>query len=184
MHLTCTNMPKNLIDEALKGAKEGGIRNIVALRGDPPKGKEDWEACESGFSCALDLVKYIRKEYGDYFCISVAGYPEGHPTVIKAVEGGKDGVSKLSKSEQSRLVVVEEEENDTTVTKYYVCSDVDFANEIRYLKKKSMPVLISSLRRCSSSPTCLLNLSRLVVKLESIVRLFLESCSFKVDSAE
>ena len=136
MHLTCTNMPKNLIDEALKGAKEGGIRNIVALRGDPPKGQEDWEACESGFACALDLVKYIRKEYGDYFCISVAGYPEGHPTVIKAVEGGKDGVSKLSKSEQSRLVVVEEEENDTTITKYYVCSDVDFANEISYLKKK------------------------------------------------
>ena len=129
-------MPKNLIDEALKGAKEGGIRNIVALRGDPPKGKEDWEACESGFSCALDLVKYIRKEYGDFFCISVAGYPEGHPTVIKPVKDGKDGVSKLSKSEQSRLVVVEEEENETTVTKYYVCSDVDFASEIAYLKKK------------------------------------------------
>ena len=137
MHLTCTNMPKNLIDEALKGAKEGGIRNIVALRGDPPKDQEDWKACESGFSCALDLVKYIRKEYDDYFCISVAGYPEGHPNVIKPVEGGKDGVSKLSKSEKTRLVVIEEEnEEKKTVTNYYVCSDSDFAKEIAYLKSK------------------------------------------------
>ena len=30
-----------------------------------------------GFSCALDLVKYIRENHGDYFCLSVAGYPEG-----------------------------------------------------------------------------------------------------------
>lgn len=37
-----------------------GIQNILALRGDPPKGQENFEAVEGGFSCALDLVKYIR----------------------------------------------------------------------------------------------------------------------------
>lgn len=37
---------------------------------------------EGGFSCALDLVRYIRKEHGDYFGIGVAGYPEAHPDKI------------------------------------------------------------------------------------------------------
>ena len=40
--------------------KEYGISNILALRGDPPKGQETFTAVEGGFSCALDLVKYIR----------------------------------------------------------------------------------------------------------------------------
>lgn len=91
-------MPKEQIDSALKQAKDAGIQNILALRGgtrsdceriiscelcsqqlntDPPRGQVNWVACESGFSHAIDLVKYIRKEYGDYFCVSVAGYPVG-----------------------------------------------------------------------------------------------------------
>ncbi|KAI9138489.1 methylenetetrahydrofolate reductase-domain-containing protein [Paraphysoderma sedebokerense] len=78
MHLTCTNMPKEKVDHALKEAKEAGIQNILALRGDPPRGQENWTACEDGFSYAIDLVKYIRQQYGDYFGIAVAGYPEGH----------------------------------------------------------------------------------------------------------
>lgn len=78
MHITCTNMPTTKIAEGLAAAKAAGIRNIVALRGDPPVGEEKWVAVEGGFTCALDLVKHVRKEYGDYFCIAVAGYPEGH----------------------------------------------------------------------------------------------------------
>jgi methylenetetrahydrofolate reductase (NADPH) len=50
----------------------------LALRGDPPKGKAEWAPVESGFSCARDLVSYIREKYGDYFCLGVAGYPEVH----------------------------------------------------------------------------------------------------------
>ncbi|KAI8821764.1 methylenetetrahydrofolate reductase-domain-containing protein [Fimicolochytrium jonesii] len=78
MHLTCTNMPREKIDIALKDAKAAGIQNILALRGDPPRGQETWTKVETGFSYAIDLVKYIRHEYGDYFCIGVAAYPEGH----------------------------------------------------------------------------------------------------------
>ncbi|KAJ2804833.1 methylenetetrahydrofolate reductase (NAD(P)H) met13 [Coemansia guatemalensis] len=78
MHLTCTNMDKKMVDSALEGAKAAGIQNILALRGDTPRGEEYWTACEGGFSYAVDLVRYIRSEYGDYFCIGVAGYPEGH----------------------------------------------------------------------------------------------------------
>merc|ERR1719428_2397207 len=80
MHLTCTNMPKESLHAALSTCKEHGIRNILALRGDPPAGvnQGEWKQVEGGFAYATDLVKYIRKMYGDYFCIGVAGYPEGH----------------------------------------------------------------------------------------------------------
>jgi len=71
MHLTCTNQSKEVCDAGLAGAKAAGICNIVALRGDPPKGQERWEVTEGGFACALDLVKYMRASYGDYFSIQV-----------------------------------------------------------------------------------------------------------------
>ena len=78
MHLTCTNMEKRKIDEALEGAYKAGIRNILALRGDPPRGQEKWTACEGGFEYSTDLIKYIKSKYDDYFCIVAAGYPETH----------------------------------------------------------------------------------------------------------
>jgi methylenetetrahydrofolate reductase (NADPH) len=83
LHLTCTNMSKNLVDRALEDARSLGIRNVLALRGDPPRG-EEWGDTNGGkegaveFEWAVDLVRYIRKQYGDYFCIGVAAYPEGH----------------------------------------------------------------------------------------------------------
>ena len=46
--------------------KEIGIQNILALRGDPPKGQDNFEAVEGGFACALDLVKYIRSDFSAY----------------------------------------------------------------------------------------------------------------------
>ncbi|KAF8074968.1 methylenetetrahydrofolate reductase-domain-containing protein [Lyophyllum atratum] len=76
MHLTCTNMPKEKVDIALREAKEHGCRNVLALRGDPPAGKEEWEAVEGGFIYGIDLVLHIRRAYGDYFDIAVAGFPQ------------------------------------------------------------------------------------------------------------
>ncbi|KAL0953843.1 hypothetical protein HGRIS_005020 [Hohenbuehelia grisea] len=76
MHLTCTNMPKEKVDIALREAKESGCRNVLALRGDPPQGKEEWEAVEGGFVHGIDLVRHIRRIYGDYFDIAVAGFPQ------------------------------------------------------------------------------------------------------------
>lgn len=78
MHLTCTNMPKDQILSALDSAEKAGISNILALRGDPPEGSEGWEQCDGGFNYAKDLVSCIRENYGDKFCVAVAGYPEGH----------------------------------------------------------------------------------------------------------
>ena len=85
LHLTCTNMKRKLVDEALEEAKVLGVRNILALRGDPPREEEyrlgddtDHDDSNEDFTWAIDLVKYIRRVHGDYFCIGVAGYPEGH----------------------------------------------------------------------------------------------------------
>lgn len=85
LHLTCTNMSRQLIDKALEDAKALGIRNILALRGDPPRrseyrGVDEPESSdeEDEFVWAIDLVRYIKKTHGNYFCIGVAAYPEGH----------------------------------------------------------------------------------------------------------
>lgn len=86
LHLTCTNMSKKVLDDALESAKRIGIRNILALRGDPPRDEEyfntkeevEGEEGQREFVWAIDLVRYIREKYGDYFCIGVAAYPEGY----------------------------------------------------------------------------------------------------------
>ncbi|KAL8681355.1 MAG: hypothetical protein Q9186_002498 [Xanthomendoza sp. 1 TL-2023] len=90
LHLTCTNMKRKVVDEALREAKIMGVRNILALRGDPPRreeyrfdtedGEEEEEVKKNNeeFVWATDLVRYIRDKYGDFFCIGVAAYPEGH----------------------------------------------------------------------------------------------------------
>lgn len=129
MHLTCTNMekdgdPKKAVHEALTIAKENGIRNIVALRGDPPAGQEEWKAAEGGFTCALDLVEYIREHFGETFGISVAGYPEGHPNAISEIEDP----STMTESEKGR--------SSSFDGKVYTCRDEDYKKEMDYLKKK------------------------------------------------
>merc|ERR1719335_658986 len=78
MHLTCTNVTIDTTRQVLQRCKEKGLCNILALRGDPPANASEWTATEGGFAHAVDLVRFIRKEFGDYFCIGVAAYPEGH----------------------------------------------------------------------------------------------------------
>lgn len=83
LHLTCQGMSREDIVEVLEQAKTAGVHNILALRGDPPRGKKAWEVDDvSGGYCdrAIDLVKLIRELHGDYFGVCVAGHPEGHPS--------------------------------------------------------------------------------------------------------
>lgn len=130
MHLTCTNMDASMIDEALKSCIDSNIHNIVALRGDPPAGTITWNKTESGFSCASDLVKHVRSDYAtDDFCISVAGYPEGHPNAISKFSS----LSNMTDSEMSRY---SKQVNDDGDIEYLVCKDDDFKNELLFLKSK------------------------------------------------
>jgi len=77
-HLTCVLNTKNDIKNIVEDIKSRGIRNILALRGDPPVDQPDWQPASDNFRYSSELAKFIREEFGDYFGITVAGFPEGH----------------------------------------------------------------------------------------------------------
>jgi len=76
-HFTCVGSTREELLEWLGEAKEAGVHNIMALRGDPPQGQEKFEAVEGGCHYANELVELIREHHPD-FGIGVAGYPEKH----------------------------------------------------------------------------------------------------------
>jgi methylenetetrahydrofolate reductase (NADPH) len=78
LHITCYGQTKETIKRYLDKAKSLGIRNILALRGDPAVGTE-WLYQPDGFNYAADIVRFIRDTYGNHFVICVSGYPHGHP---------------------------------------------------------------------------------------------------------
>lgn len=100
-HRTCVESTEEEIRQWLKGATDLGIENIIALRGDPPKGETAFKQPQRGFAHANGLVALIRREF-PHFSIAVAGYPETHqeapsPKVDLAnlkrkVEAGGDAV--------------------------------------------------------------------------------------------
>ena len=74
-HFTCIGNTKEGIREQLDRYLEHGIDHMLALRGDLPFG---WEGTGGDLHYATELVKFVRREYGDRFTIAVAGSPEGH----------------------------------------------------------------------------------------------------------
>ncbi|MCX6116206.1 MAG: methylenetetrahydrofolate reductase [Proteobacteria bacterium] len=85
MHITCANMSEAKLRNALDQARDSGIQNIMALRGDVPN-IDSQDSVESFLDNSVDMIKWIRKNYGDTFCIAVGGYPEGHPESKDKVE--------------------------------------------------------------------------------------------------
>jgi methylenetetrahydrofolate reductase (NADPH) len=79
-HLTCVGHKADEIGPILDELWNGGIRNVLALRGDPPAGQSQFIATEGGFAYADQLVSYVRSRHD--FCVGVAGYPEGHPQCL------------------------------------------------------------------------------------------------------
>lgn len=75
-HLTCVNATGEQTHEVLEQAAKLGVKNILALRGDPPGGVGEFKKTEGGFEYSYQLVEFIRKTGG--FSIGVAGFPEGH----------------------------------------------------------------------------------------------------------
>ena len=75
-HLTCVNATIDETDAILERSRELGIRNILALRGDPPSGVGEFARTNGGFEYSYELVRHIRASGG--FSIGVAGFPEGH----------------------------------------------------------------------------------------------------------
>jgi methylenetetrahydrofolate reductase (NADPH) len=75
-HLTCVGSTRDMLAAVLDEAHALGIENILALRGDPPKGETAFHAVEGGFAHAVELVRFIRDQ--GRFAVGAAGYPEGH----------------------------------------------------------------------------------------------------------
>ena len=79
-HLTCIGASRGEIDDIAREYWDMGIRHLVALRGDPPKGTDRYEPHPGGYAYASDLVAGL-KQVAD-FDISVAAYPEVHPEAV------------------------------------------------------------------------------------------------------
>ncbi len=79
VHITCIGMTTHDVDSILEYMFCNGLRNIMAIRGDPPGAGEEFNASGTDFQHAVDLVRYIKRKYGEYFFVAVAGYPECHP---------------------------------------------------------------------------------------------------------
>jgi methylenetetrahydrofolate reductase (NADPH) len=81
-HLTCVDASRAEVDRVARDYWEAGVRHIVALRGDAPPGVERYEPHPEGYAYAADLVEGLRRIAP--FEISVAAYPETHPTALSA----------------------------------------------------------------------------------------------------
>lgn len=79
-HLTCVGHTADELGAILDEIWKAGIRNVLALRGDPPVGQTQFVAADGGFGNADQLVALARSRHD--FCIAVAGYPEGHPQCL------------------------------------------------------------------------------------------------------
>src|SRR3954464_2462811 len=79
-HLTCVGHRADEIGQILDDLWNGGIRNVLALRGDPPAGEAGFFPTEGGFAFANELAAFVAKRHP--FCVGVAGYPEGHPQCL------------------------------------------------------------------------------------------------------
>ena len=107
-HLTCVGATKNELDIMLQKIYDAGVRNIVAIRGDPPEGEETFIQPEDGYSYGNELVEHIRNfevrtGNKNYFGIAVGGYPEKH---VEAPELGVDLANLKRKVDAGADVII------------------------------------------------------------------------------
>jgi methylenetetrahydrofolate reductase (NADPH) len=75
-HFTCVGATTAELREMLDTMRDAGVENVLALRGDPPEGEDEWTATEGGLSYSRELIELIRDEYD--FAIGAACFPEVH----------------------------------------------------------------------------------------------------------
>jgi len=81
-HLTCVAATRSEIAAVLDDLRSANIDNVLALRGDPPKGQESFAKTEGGFGYANELIEFVRERYP--FSVGAACYPEKHPEASSA----------------------------------------------------------------------------------------------------
>ena len=81
-HFTCAGATREELRESLEQLRDSGLENVVALRGDPPRGEHAFAATAGGFAHASELIELIGSEYE--FCAVAACYPDTHPEAADA----------------------------------------------------------------------------------------------------
>jgi methylenetetrahydrofolate reductase (NADPH) len=76
-HLSCVGEPVSRLREILDEIRDTGIQNVLALRGDPPRGETEWTPHPEGLRSSPELIELIASDYD--FCIGAACFPEVHP---------------------------------------------------------------------------------------------------------
>lgn len=112
-HITCVGSEKNEILKILQTYRDSGIENIMALRGDPPRGQNQFVPAANGFKYASELVAFVKQHFPS-LGIGVAGYPEGRP----------DTPNRLKEIEYLKIKV------DAGAD--YICSQLFFDNHAFY----------------------------------------------------
>lgn len=117
-HLSCVGATREMLAEILQSYKAQGIKRIVALRGDTPSGmgRHNGE-----LNHAIDLVRFIREQTGDWFHIEVAAYPEMHPEADTASSDLEHFIAKVKAGA------------DGAITQYFFNPDAyfDFVDRVR-----------------------------------------------------
>src|SRR5919106_916590 len=76
-HLSCVGEPTERLVEILEEIEAAGIENVLALRGDPPRGESEWRPHPGGLEDSIQLIELIRSRFD--FCVGAACFPEVHP---------------------------------------------------------------------------------------------------------
>ncbi len=78
-HVTCVGSSRDEIASVLDEVADAGVQNVLALRGDPPRGQATFTPHPDGFRYASELVAFVRSQPQRWrFCVGAAAYPEGH----------------------------------------------------------------------------------------------------------
>jgi methylenetetrahydrofolate reductase (NADPH) len=76
-HLSCVGEPVERLVELLAEVEASGVENVLALRGDPPRGESEWRPHPGGLRYSVELIRLIRERFD--FCVGAACFPEVHP---------------------------------------------------------------------------------------------------------
>ena len=109
-HFSCIGATHESVRNELSALKAMGVKRIVALRGDLPSGY----GLGGEFHYASDLVAFVRQEFGDWFHIEVAAYPEFHPQ------------SKSPRADLDAFVAKVRAGSDSAITQYFYNADAYF----------------------------------------------------------
>ena len=76
-HLSCVGEPRERLVEILDQIQATGVENVLALRGDPPRGQTEWRPHPGGLHYSVELIRLIKERFD--FCVGAACFPEVHP---------------------------------------------------------------------------------------------------------